>query len=367
MTRMCPPRHPPSPASVAVARPVALARLGARRGVPCLGSELAWPLPRLGARAAPYPGRRGPLTDEDGPGAALPFPLVPRPAQPQRARPARVRGVARPQAWHARDPYAAWSAPGVPARPRRARGSLRGFLAAACATRGQLDRDVRAIAACEADENSGPTSSSPAFSGSFQTVLTTPRRRTPPPPTTLPHSSAQGPAPLTAQGPAPPGPHDAAAQPGPHDAARQRRRAPSPTPPKVPRRSAPTTPPRSPAPTTPPASSRATRRRAELLRPHDAACTPPLQPRPSPPAPARRAPRPCTLAEPHARPAEPHVAARGPRALARPRRREPAVREGSPWPPSRRREPAVRPRRARRSSTPFVHAALVHRGEPPRI
>jgi hypothetical protein len=148
MTRMCPPRHPPSPASVAVARPVALARLGARRGVPCLGSELAWPLPRLGARAAPYPGRRGPLTDEDGPGAALPFPLVPRPAQPQRARPARVRGVARPQAWHARDPYAAWSAPGVPARPRRARGSLRGFLAAACATRGQLDRDVRAIAAC---------------------------------------------------------------------------------------------------------------------------------------------------------------------------------------------------------------------------
>eukprot|EP00267_Zea_mays_P041654 XP_020393572.1 vegetative cell wall protein gp1-like [Zea mays] len=193
----------------------------------------------------------------------------------------------------------------------------------------------------EADENSGPTSSSPAFSGSFQTVLTTPRRRTPPPPTTLPHSSAQGPAPLAAQGPAPPDPHDAAAQPGPHDAARQRRRAPSPTPPKVPRRSAPTTPPRSPAPTTPPASSRAPRRRAELLRPHDAACTPPLQSRPSPPAPARRAPRPCTPAEPHARPAEPHVAAHGPRALARPRRREPAVREGSPWPPSRRREPAI--------------------------
>jgi hypothetical protein len=107
----------------------------------------------------------------------------------------------------------------------------------------------------------------------------------------------------------------------------------------------------------------------------------------------RAAARPPSIAAPPFAPAHPpalhappqgtrptaRAAAHGPRALAAPRRRarracpqrrEPAVHEGSLWPPSRRREPVVRPRRGRRSSTPcplFVHVAIVPRGEPPNL
>jgi hypothetical protein len=68
------------------------------------------------------------------------------PSCPRRgALAARVCGAA--PAWHARDSCAAWSAPGVPARPRRSRGSLRGLLAVACMAHGQPVRGVLAAAA----------------------------------------------------------------------------------------------------------------------------------------------------------------------------------------------------------------------------
>jgi hypothetical protein len=124
MARACLPQPPPSPAGTALARP------SARRGVPCLDSTLAWPLPPLGARATPCPGRHGPLADADGPDTAFPFPLVPRPAQPQRARP--QHGT-----------LATPARRGVPLASQLAHGAL----TAACAARGQPVRGVCAAAA----------------------------------------------------------------------------------------------------------------------------------------------------------------------------------------------------------------------------
>jgi hypothetical protein len=129
-------RARPGPLPPLLARPAALARPGARRGVPYLGSVLAWPLPRLDARAAPCSGRRGPLADADGPGVALPFPLraparrgVARTLSP---RPPRGLGAGHPLRTPARGVLSAWRSAwpgatrgrGVPARRARGYGAV---------------------------------------------------------------------------------------------------------------------------------------------------------------------------------------------------------------------------------------------------